>query len=226
MKIDALSLRERVIVFVLLCVLIICVFTVSLFDRQISKIKQLSLQASQAEASLVQARKEVRQSLISYQDPDAENRERLKALQQELPEMRETLLGLQKGLVSPERMTALLERFIRRNAALELVSLKTLPAANLAAQELVALRPASAEDALSVATALVTSPDAAAVHTHGVEIVVQGSYLDILNYVRQLESMPWQLLWGQAKLEVKEYPVATMTLTVYSLSLDKKWMSL
>ncbi len=38
--------------------------------------------------------------------------------------------------------------------------------------------------------------------------------------------MPTQLFWGKAKLEVEEYPNARLTLTLYTLSLDQKWMTL
>jgi MSHA biogenesis protein MshJ len=228
LKVDSLSLRERIILFSLMSVVIICLFTVTVFDKQFAHIKQLSRQISQARSDIDKARDEVRQVLINYQDPDAGNRQRLKALQQELPAMRDSLIGLQKGLVSPDRMTLLLQDLIKGNVGLSLVSLKTLPVENLAMQGLTNLTVSNAKEALAAAaTALVTKPEhTAAVYTHGVEIVVEGSYMEILDYINQLESMPWQLLWGKAKLEVKEYPTSTMTLTVYSLSLDRKWLNL
>ena len=60
----------------------------------------------------------------------------------------------------------------------------------------------------------------------GVEIVVQGNYLDMLKYLTDLESMPWQVFWGKASLAVNEYPTATLTLTIYTLSMDKRWMGI
>lgn len=225
-RIDRLSVRERVIVFVMVSVLIVALFTLLIFDSQISKIRELSQQIRQTESSIVQARNDVRQALVNYNDPDAGNRERLKALQQELPAIRQALFNLQKGLVSPDRMTALLQDIVKSNQEVQLVSLKTLPVANLVTQELAGLSASNAQAALSAAAALVAAPASSSVYTHGVELVVQGSYAEMMEYIRQLESMPWQLLWGEVKLEVKEYPVAIMTLTVYSLSLDKKWLNL
>jgi MSHA biogenesis protein MshJ len=58
-----------------------------------------------------------------------------------------------------------------------------------------------------------------------VEIVVQGGYMDMMNYMAALEAMPWQLFWGRAKLSVDEYPNATLTLTLFTLSLDKAWLN-
>jgi MSHA biogenesis protein MshJ len=38
--------------------------------------------------------------------------------------------------------------------------------------------------------------------------------------------MPTQLFWGRAQLDVEDYPVSRLTLTLYTLSLDAKWMTL
>lgn len=61
---------------------------------------------------------------------------------------------------------------------------------------------------------------------HGVEIGVRGSYLDMIDYMAALQALPTQVLWGKAELEVEDYPNARLTLTLYTLSLDEKWMKL
>ncbi|MDL2353629.1 MAG: hypothetical protein QFF03_00065, partial [Pseudomonadota bacterium] len=63
-------------------------------------------------------------------------------------------------------------------------------------------------------------------YRHGVELTVRGNYLDMVNYMDALEAMPTQLFWGRAELHVDEYPNARLALTLYTLSLDKKWMKL
>jgi MSHA biogenesis protein MshJ len=63
-------------------------------------------------------------------------------------------------------------------------------------------------------------------YRHGVEMVLQGSYLDMVAYMESLERLPVQLFWGKAQLEAGSYPVARLTLTLYTLSLDDKWMKL
>ncbi|MCP2937826.1 type 4a pilus biogenesis protein PilO, partial [Salmonella enterica subsp. enterica serovar Typhimurium] len=59
------------------------------------------------------------------------DRVRLQALRQQLAEMQHNLKELQKGLVSPERMSSLLEDILRRNGKLRLIALKTLPVATI-----------------------------------------------------------------------------------------------
>jgi len=36
--------------------------------------------------------------------------------------------------------------------------------------------------------------------------------------------LPTQMFWGMAKMNVVQYPQAELTLTLYTLSLDKTWL--
>lgn len=231
-KIDALSLRERVIIFVMLAVLFITIFNAALLDRQFSKQKRLSDQVNAEQAQINLVRIQIQQAVQAKADPDAANKERLQALKQQSAQMQSVLLDMQKGLVSPDKMTVLLEDILRRDRKLRLLSLKTLPASILSESD--PTEAGKAKDKPSAAsTAAVrnigagdSQPAAGTVYKHGVEIVVQGGYLDILDYMAALEAMPWQLFWGKANLKVDQHPDATLTLTLFTLSLDKKWLNL
>jgi hypothetical protein len=63
------------------------------------------------------------------------------------------------------------------------------------------------------------------IYKHGVEIVVSGSYGDLMAYLTELEQLPQKMLWNSVKLTVEEYPRARMTITVYTLSLDRAWLT-
>jgi MSHA biogenesis protein MshJ len=229
-KIDALSLRERVIVFAMIAILTIVLFNALLLDPLFAKQKLLSQQVRTDQALIEQLQSQIRQTVRDQQDPDAPNRARLKDVQQQLEHMHARLLEMEKGLVSPGRMPALLGDILKRDGRLKLVSLKTLPAASLTETgsvesattvETIALNAGSTANKSGAAAS-----DANPVFRHGVEIVVQGAYLDMVQYMTALESMPWQLFWSKAGLKVDEYPVSTLTLTLYTLSLDKKWLNL
>jgi len=62
------------------------------------------------------------------------------------------------------------------------------------------------------------------VFRHGVELTLAGSYLDLYAYLSALEGLQTQLYWGRAEMSVAEYPVATLKLTVYTLSFDQAWL--
>jgi MSHA biogenesis protein MshJ len=227
LKIDALTLRERVIIFVMLAILLIVLLNAMLIDPQFAKQKRLSLQvqAEQEKIGLIQT--EIRQTLATQSDPDASGRERLKTLKYEAGQMQTALLDMQKGLVSPDKMTVLLEDIMRRDGKLRMLSLKTLPVSTLAAS---ISGDGNTADKTAAAAAVKNKAESASatgiVYTHGVEIVIQGGYLEMLDYITRLENMPWQLFWGKAKLNVEEYPKASLTLTLFTLSLDKKWLNL
>lgn len=230
LKIDALTLRERVIIFAMAAIFLMVIMNALFLEPQFARQKQLSGQLKVEQTLVSQIQAEMRQAIMVQNDPDAGTRARLNALKQESSQMQTVLLDMQKGLVSPDKMTLLLEDILKRDGKLRLLSLKTLSATNL-------LEPAASESKPNADKNIVSPPitakslaenqlPAGSVYKHGVEITIQGDYLDMLNYMAQLEAMPWQLFWGKAKLNVDEYPKATLTLTLFTLSLDKKWLNL
>ena len=80
--------------------------------------------------------------------------------------------------------------------------------------------------AAGAAAPTVVSKPRELLYRHGVEIVLQGSYLDMVSYMDALQALPAQLFWGKAELAAGQYPNARLKLTLYTLSLDQKWMQL
>ncbi|GAB3544548.1 hypothetical protein GCM10027343_19850 [Noviherbaspirillum agri] len=220
-KIDALTLRERVIIFGMAALIVIVLVNVAILDPQTAKQKQLSESIKQDQAKIAALHAEMQQMARAQSiDPDQDNKTRLQQLQQQAQQIRSKVEGMQSGFISPEKMSLLLEDILRQNAQLRLLSLKKLPPSRLN-------EPAMAAKSTAAATAGSAAQDGlVAVYRHGVEIVVEGGYLDLLSYLSQLEAMPWQLFWGGTKLEVTEYPKATLTLTLFTLSLDKQWLNI
>jgi len=60
----------------------------------------------------------------------------------------------------------------------------------------------------------------------GFEITVTGGYLDLLQFLAEVEKSPWRLLWGRVELQAGKYPAVTMKVTVYTLSTDRAAVSL
>lgn len=228
-RIDALSLRERAMIFAMAAVILITLVTTVLLDPQFARQKQLSERIKQEQEKTAEIQAEIQQKVRAQAtDPDAANRMRLQALKQQSAQMQGAMRDVQKGLVPPDKMSGLLENILKQNGRLRLVSLKTLPVTDL--NELVATESKTAGEKTAAAPASpakpVNQPAAGFVYMHGVEIMVQGGYLDMMNYLAALEAMPWQLFWGRAKLSVDEYPKTTLTLTLFTLSLDKAWLNI
>ncbi|KIF82282.1 type II secretion system protein M [Noviherbaspirillum autotrophicum] len=231
-KIDALTLRERVIIFAMAALIMVVLINAMLLDPQYAKQKQLSerIKLEQSQIAAMQAEIQAKATGQNH-DPDSANRVRLGQLEQQFMQMQNTLQGMQKGLISPDRMSSLLEDILRQNRKLRLLSLKTLPAV-AAVDAVVSDKKAMEEKTAVQASGSGKDPtnskpaNEAFVYRHGVELVIQGNYLDIMDYLTQLESMQWQVFWGEAKLDVEEYPTNKLTLTLYTLSLDKKWLNI
>jgi MSHA biogenesis protein MshJ len=225
LRIDALSLRERVIVFAAAVMILILLVNSFLLDPQYVRQTALSQQIRQQQSQIADIQNQIQQTVKARElDPDQPERARLRLLNEEAGRMNAALTDLQKRLVPPNRMADLLEDVLKRNNKLLLVSLKTLPVTSLndIAQDAKTDKGASTQ-------AAPTAEELSGVRTvykHTVELTVQGSYMDMLAYMRELEALPWELFWGSAQLKVDEYPKATLTLTLFTLSLDKKWLDL
>lgn len=211
-RIDALTLRERVIIFLAAAMLLISAMNV-LVLAPMNEEQQLIVKRVQEEQSqITRIRAEIQQKINEQtNDPDLALRGRLQALQQQKADLHQAVAGIQRGLVSPDKMPALLESILASNRQLRLVALKKLPVTNLV-------------EAAGTVEGDTNASSTVGLYRHGVELTVQGGYLEMLNYFNALEGLPSQLLWGDVAFYVDEYPKATMTLTVYTLSLDKQWL--
>lgn len=220
-RIDRLTLRERVISFAMAALVLVTLINMFLIDPQYVAQKKLSNSVKQDQATITALQAEI-QSKITAQsiDKDAPAKARLKQLNTETTSLQTSMRDMQKGLVSPDRMVALLEGILNQNGKLKLVSLRTLPVSNMNDGQ---TEPAAGSAVPAKVDGTVRTQ---AIYKHGVEITVRGKYLDMMDYLNKLESMPWQLFWGRAQLLTDEYPDNTLTLTLYTLSLDKAWLNL
>ncbi|MCC2972619.1 type II secretion system protein GspM [Massilia sp. IC2-476] len=243
-RIDALTLRERVLAFAA-AVAVVSFIGYQLVLAPIYKQQEALLeQILQARNDMMGIDAEIAARVTAYQvDPDAPAQARLEAVKQESARIGDALLAMQNGLVAPERMAPLVDAILRANGRLQLVSMRTLPvetisgrAATTAATPAPAAAPAVA--AITAAAGLAAAPapapepapdagkPAEVLYRHGVEVTVRGNYLDMVDYMSALEAMPTRLFWGKAQLDVEEYPASRLTLTLYTLSLDRNWMKL
>ncbi len=212
-KFEALNPRER---WMVACVLLVAAYTAinmpllsPVLERQKILSSELEADQSQIQGLNQQISEFSRQSII---DPDAQNKQRIAELQSHLQLLETRLNNLQTTLINPDKMPELLRSLLRKNGNLKLIELKTLPVKGLLES--------SAEN-----TGQAPKQDVP-VFKHGVKITIEGRYLDLLEYVTELEKMPWHVLWSKAALNVEHYPDSQLTLTVYTLSLNKTWLSI
>jgi MSHA biogenesis protein MshJ len=209
-KIDALALRERALIFLMLSVVMLTPVKMFLLDPLRVKHASLTKQLAQKQAEIANLQSQVQGLAVNSQvDPDVESRKRLEQLKRRLSEMEAPLETVQQTLVSPDRKVVLLEGLLLQYPHLKMVSLKTLPATS----------------ALESKVAGGGRGGASLVYRHGVQLVLEGGYHDLLHYLAGVEKLPLRVVWSDADLKVDNYPQITLTLTLYTLSLEKVWLS-
>lgn len=238
LKLDALSKRERSILFIAIGAVLLFLGNVLMWEPQLKQKKMLVIKHQQnlAQVSTMQVEIAQRTAALGI-DPDAEIKQRIVEARNRLQAMDEDMFGLQENLVRPEKMDALLETILKRNKRLQLISLRSLPVVDL--MELSKTEPSAASDQTNQSTpapsaastavdslAMAAAIDERSIYKHEVELVLQGNYLDMLSYMRELEAMPERVYWSKSSLKVIEYPKASLSLHLFTLSLEKKWLNL
>jgi MSHA biogenesis protein MshJ len=61
-------------------------------------------------------------------------------------------------------------------------------------------------------------------YKHGLEIEFEGGYFAALEYLEQIEDLPWRFYWQVLELEVLEYPRNRIRLEVSTLSPHMEWI--
>jgi MSHA biogenesis protein MshJ len=118
-------------------------------------------------------------------------------------------------LIGPDRMLPLLEQMLARHGGLRVRGMQSLGRSDLLAAS---RAPAKSADATAEATATL--------FRHGVELTVEGSFTDLLAYLKALEALPQRLLWGSVQLKADQYPKCTLTLRLYTVSRDRHFLEI
>jgi MSHA biogenesis protein MshJ len=207
-RVDALTLRERLIIFSAGVALVYIAWQTLVMDP-------LAGRAHSAEQRLAQVREQMTAidalGTAASQDPTVGAALRNDALAQRLAALDGELSSIAKGYVAPERMTELLRALLADQHGLKLVSLANLPVESLA------------HSSGPKADAPLADDDRGP-FLHPVEIVVEGDYASVVAYLRAVESLPWRIQWRKLELTAGEYPVNRVRLVIGALSLSRDWL--
>jgi MSHA biogenesis protein MshJ len=227
-RIDRATLRQRIGVFAACATVVLYLLFMLALDPLLREQARLRGQIAQQRAAIAGVDTTITSLLDAFaRDPDAASRQRLAAARSETRTLSDSLAAMQKGLVTPQQMAPLLQTILRANGRLQLVALTTLPVTVVGGTPPASAASPTATAAPAVPAApAVALPAAGLLYRHGVQVTVQGTYMDMLDYMATLERLPTQLFWGEARLDVDAYPRAHVTLTLYTLSLDSKWLKL
>lgn len=168
-------------------------------------------------------------------DPSMTEEQQSAILIEKLNELDVRIARATTKFVAPEQMTEFIYEALVRSRNLKMVTMEKLPLETVVIriakeeteeerknrEEREKLEPAKSE--IKKASSWSMSEDK--FYKHSIELVLEGKYLDIVNYLKNLEAMPWRVFWQRTELE-SNYPVSRIRLTLYTLSLDSHWMTL
>jgi MSHA biogenesis protein MshJ len=204
-RIDEMLLRERAMLFIVVMGVLYAfasmVFFAPLQVEQARLGKELKSKRDQMQVFDKQI-----QAIVEENSKGGGQRSRVSILREKLGSLDASLTGITQGLVPPKEMARLVEQVLKRNRALEVIRVENLPPAPLL----------DAKDGIKTTQQIV--------YKHGLRIQFKGRYTDIVNYLRALESLPWKVFWGEISLQTEAYPFSTITLVVYTLSLQQGWI--
>jgi MSHA biogenesis protein MshJ len=220
-KFNNLTLRERALVSAAVLVALVMIWTVAIFDRISAKERFLSSEVDTIQGAIANASQSL--SDLASTDPTTLALNKEKKLQGELKEINEQLASRSGGLIEPERMVQVIHDVLAHQHGIALVSLQNkgvTPLIQPAVQQ-VGTADAAATDAESqtIAENVGGGP-----YVHTVELVIDGQYLDILDYLRALEALPWRFNWKVLELATRRYPLNRVTIQLTTLSMDKDWI--
>ena len=227
-QLDARSRRERILIFAAVAGLVFVFGYVLGIGPALERARLASNRIAEQRNLIVvaAAQKQVLERQLK-EDPDEAVRQRIAERRRQISEIDSQLAGLQRTLVPPESMAVMLEQLVSNGGGVRIVSLRNLPAAPLL--EKPGGDPAhAAAGAPTGASPMASTGDGEPgggqhVFKHGVEVVVEGHYLDVLAYVARLEKQTWQVYWGKTVMTA-DYPKVQVALTLYTLSLDNAWL--
>ncbi|MDA1207911.1 MAG: MSHA biogenesis protein MshJ, partial [Proteobacteria bacterium] len=57
---------------------------------------------------------------------------------------------------------------------------------------------------------------------HGIELTLQGSYLDVLRYLAAIENIGVRFFWERVEYQVEQYPLGEVSIEVFTLSTQEQ----
>lgn len=198
-QVDALSLRERGLVFLSGTAVIFMFWTFLLFDPQNAELEVLQLQMQETEKKLsVRAQEATVLAQTVGINADQAKMMQLAELKRMSAMLDEQMAEMSLELIPAGELLGVVREVLEQSNELRIERIDYLP-----------------PEVFDPGTRRRSSPG---IFRHTVELTLEGSYFDLLEYLQGLEALPWRLHWDTLNYEVTHYPVGDIELTVSTLS--------
>lgn len=201
--VDALSVRERILMLMTILVLIVALWQTLFMEPLSKRASETRAELSALEERIDVANRGLEEQILQIAGGSGVQRTRIASLRDRIAEINSILGDHAAELIDPSEMAQVLEGVLKEQSRLSLVQISN-----------------------TTPEFLSTSDDENAVtfYRHGLEIEVEGSYMACLEYLSAIEALPWRLYWQVLELDVIDYPLNRIRIEVSTLSLDKEWI--
>ncbi|PQJ88258.1 type II secretion system protein GspM [Aliivibrio sifiae] len=196
---SALSQREKILITLVGWVAVIFISLTVIIEPKIEQHQQAQREVNRLTSSITSLKQQIELAQFRLQkDPNVAIDKQYQELTLDSQDLAQLLSTRVAALVSPSQMAQLLETVLQKSSKLTLKSMTTLPSERLLDEN-----------------------NNAGYYIHPVKLVLSGNYFDIETYLSNLEALSVKYYWRNFRYQVVEYPVAELTIEVYTLGSRK-----
>jgi MSHA biogenesis protein MshJ len=201
--VDKMSMRERLLVFGAGMMLLGSVWYLGLMQPLTKQVTRNRTEIASLRERMKTTNQNLEVQVLHISSTGTEDREKYERVQRRLDEINERLGGYAAELIDPAEMSRVLQGVLKEQSKLRLIRARNISHGAMSA---------SAE------------AETTTFYRHGLEIEFEGSYLACLEYLQEIEALPWRFYWQFLDIEVLEYPRNRIRLEVSTLSPDEEWI--
>jgi len=185
----------------------------------VSLLKPVRIQIAASTQRLERARSELAKLQQLVEERDRAGSDQLRARQGDLEARRAVaesqIHRAQIDLVTPQDMAPQLSAILQKFPQLRVVGI-------------VSESPVPVDRAMdpNSKAAPGNEPNGSMLYEHGLEVTVEGKYLDLIAYLEQLEHTPHQIYWRDLDLKVNAQGVPLTRIRFFTLSRGPTWLAL
>ena len=204
-RIDELTLRERGLVLLAIVAVLFMLWDTLLMQPLYQQQEQLEQNISRHQQSINKLAESLQEAIRrDSSNPNARLEKERQELEERIAALDARLESETANIISPRRMATVLQEVLRRQQSLRLVEIRSLPPQ--------AVLDTKGEEGLVLP---------GNVYRHGLVMEIEGSYMDLLSYLREIEGLPYSFVWDHLDIEQQRYPENRIILRVFTLSLSE-----
>jgi len=215
------SLRERLVVQLAALVVVATIIdTIALAPtrKEAARVRgELGGAKSELEKTRAAIEEQARQSQSYIEGRKTDLLQRRKAAE-------DVIRQAQVDLISPQQMKRQLAAILEKFPQMSIVAMNSIAPVPLGFAT-----PSKSSGSNAAASAQVpkVAPNVVAgLYQHGLEVTVEGHYLDLIGYLQTLEHAPHRVYWRDLDLAVNDKGIPVTKIGMFTLSRDPTWLSL